>query len=159
MSTPTEATVAHDNPSDHPTDQIPRSGTGPRSAAPAASDKMRNAVIAGGIGVAVVAAGLGFGAGYVVGDSSSSTTQGPGSNMPGGMNGQMPGGQGGMGQMPGGQGGMGQMPGGQGGMNGQMPGGQQGQMPGQQGQTPGQQEGQTAPGTGSSTQSGQSAGA
>lgn len=155
MSTPAGATVAHDNTSDHPTDQIPR-GTEPPtpSAAPAASaasDKMRNAVIAGGIGVAVVAAGLGFGAGYVVGDSSSSTTQGPGMNMPGGMNGQMPGGQGGMGQMPGGQGGMnGQMPGGQ---QGQMPGGQM--PPGQQGQAPGQ----TAPGTGSSSQSGQSTGA
>lgn len=147
MSTPAGATVAHDNTSDHPTDQIPRGAEPPTpsaaTAASAASDKMRNAVIAGGIGVAVVAAGLGFGAGYVVGDSSSSTTQGPGMNMPGGMNGQMPGGQGGMGQMPGGQGGM----------NGQMPGGQM--PPGQQGQAPGQ----TAPGTGSSTQSGQSTGA
>jgi hypothetical protein len=97
------------------------------------SDKVRNAVIAGGIGVAVVFGLIGFGAGYVVGDSSSSN-QGPGMNM---QRGGGFGGPGGFNQMPDGQGGMGQMPG----QQGQMPG-QQGQLPGQQGQLPGQ-EGQT----------------
>ncbi|MDY6811664.1 MAG: hypothetical protein SW127_22090 [Actinomycetota bacterium] len=99
------------------------------------SDKVRNAVIAGGIGVAVVFGLIGFGAGYVVGDSSSN--QGPGMNMQRG-GGFGPGGQGGFGQMPDGQGGMGQMPG----QPGQVPG--QGQLPGQDGQT-------TTPGTESGT--------
>ncbi|MFW0794169.1 hypothetical protein AAFP30_10185 [Gordonia sp. CPCC 205515] len=134
------------------------------------SDKLRNAIIAGGIGVAVVFGLLGFGAGYLVGDSSSNSNQGPGMNMQrggmGGMN-QMPGGQGGMGQMPGGSGGTTQMPG-QGQQGQQMPGqGGMGQMPmpgqGGMGQMPGQgQQGQqqvpgqtTAPQTGQTGQTSQ----
>ncbi|NDZ95036.1 hypothetical protein G3I13_07450 [Streptomyces sp. SID6673] len=170
MSTPQGATIAStEQPAEHatapgpdatPTDVFGQAGPQGDRPAPTTvvTDKLRNAVIAGGIGIAVVFALIGFGAGYFAGNSSSSD-QGPGMNMPGGTmpgggmgsggqggmgqmpggQGQMPGGQsgqGGMGQMPGGQGGMGQMPGGQGGM-GQMPGGQtgQGQMPGQTGQT------------------------
>ncbi|MFW0783184.1 hypothetical protein AAFP35_01565 [Gordonia sp. CPCC 206044] len=166
MSTPQGTTMAEPQTSDPSEQRIDEHApTEPITPQPVAetgngvTDKVRNAVIAGGIGIAVVFALIGFGVGYVVGDSGSSSDQGPGMNMqgggmgPGGAMGS--GGQGGMGQMPmpGGQGGMGQMPmpGGQGGM-GQMPmpgqGGtgqvpdQQGQMPGQQGQVPGQQ-GQT----------------
>ena len=51
--------------------------------------KVKNAIIAGGIGIAVLGGLLGFGAGYIVGDSSSSNSnQMPGGR--GGMNGQMP---------------------------------------------------------------------
>ncbi|WP_267615453.1 hypothetical protein [Gordonia bronchialis] len=89
--------------------------------------KVKNAIIAGGVGIAVLGGLLGFGAGYIVGDSSSSTTNQMRGG-PGGMNGQMPGGM--NGQMPNGRNGMG----GPGGMNGQM--GPQGQMPpGMNGQT------------------------
>ncbi|AZG46199.1 hypothetical protein [Gordonia insulae] len=132
MSTPQGATIA-------PNEQTPDGPVHPRSGAPdvgdkPVSDKVRNAVIAGGIGIAVVFGLLGFGAGYVAGGSSSSN-QGPGMNMPGG--GMSGGGMGGgMGQMPGGSG----QPG-QGGGMGQVPGGAQGGM----GQMPGGQQGQTAP--------------
>ncbi|AFA71894.1 hypothetical protein GPOL_c08270 [Gordonia polyisoprenivorans VH2] len=110
---------------------------------PAIPSKTKNAIIAGGIGLAVGFGLLGFGAGYVVGDSGSSTTQ---QQFPGGGNGQFPGGGMNGGGLNGGGmngGGMnGQMPGGG---NGQFPGGGNGQMPGgtQNGQTPGQQNGQT----------------
>ncbi|MGW0039114.1 hypothetical protein [Gordonia sp. NPDC003376] len=125
--------------------EVPPAGA-PRPGTP---DKTRNAIIAGGIGLAVGFGLLGFGAGYVVGDSGSSQTtqqspfggggQMPGGNMNGGTNG------GGMGQMPG----NGQVPGGNmngGNMNGGgMSGGGMGQMPGMgNGQMPGQgQNGQT----------------
>ncbi|MGC5255973.1 hypothetical protein ACPXCG_06435 [Gordonia sp. DT218] len=188
MSTPQGATIAStEQPAEHAVapgpDATPTDVFGPAgqpadrpAATTVVTDKLRNAVIAGGIGIAVVFALIGFGAGYFAGNSSSSN-QGPGMNMQGGNmpgggmpGGGMPGGmgsggQGGMGQMPGGssgQGGMGQMPGGstgqggqtgQGGM-GQMPGGSTGQGgqtgQGGMGQMPGQ-PGQTAPTQGSTT--------
>ncbi len=137
----------------------------PRAADPAqpradqVPPKVKNAIIAGGIGLAVGFGLLGFGAGYVVGhDNSSGQNQmrGPGMNgggMPGmnggGMNGgQMPGMNGGTGQN-------GQLPFGQ---NGQLPNGQQGQIPnGQQGQTPNGQmpNGQTPNGQAPNGQQGQ----
>ncbi|MDF3280697.1 MULTISPECIES: hypothetical protein [unclassified Gordonia (in: high G+C Gram-positive bacteria)] len=150
MSAPDTTTQAHvpdPNEGDAPTIPVsrPAPATEPAAAAqPAAAggpgipSKTKNAIIAGGIGLAVGFGLLGFGAGYVVGDSGSSTTQ---QQFPGGGNGQFPGGGTNGGGMNGG--GMnGQMPGGG---NGQFPGGGNGQMPGgtQNGQTPGQQNGQT----------------
>ncbi|MGC4962879.1 hypothetical protein [Gordonia sp. DT101] len=177
MSTPQGATIAStEQPAEHAVapgpDATPTDVFGPAgqpadrpAATTVVTDKLRNAVIAGGIGIAVVFALIGFGAGYFAGNSSSSN-QGPGMNMQGGNmpGGNMPGGgmpgggmpggmgsggQGGMGQMPGGssgQGGMGQMPGGSTGQGGQTGQGGMGQMPGQQGQP-----GQTAPTQGSTT--------
>ncbi|WP_244332657.1 hypothetical protein [Gordonia polyisoprenivorans] len=133
------------NEGDAPTTPVtqPAPATEPAAAAqPAAAggqaipSKTKNAIIAGGIGLAVGFGLLGFGAGYVVGDSGSSTTQ---QQFPGGGNGQFPGGG-----MNGG------------GMNGQLPGGGGGQLPGQQnGQIPnGPQVGQTPNGqTAAPTQS------
>ncbi|MEE4022118.1 hypothetical protein V1Y59_03420 [Gordonia sp. PKS22-38] len=146
-----QAGVTPDQPVDNaPTEPITPAGSAPPNGpyAPHApqqpmppqqpngvTDKVRNAVIAGGIGIAAVFGLVGFGAGYVVADSTSD--QGPGMNMQrGGMGG--PGGAGGYGQMPpGGSGGFGQMPGQQGQMPGQMPGQQPGQIPDQQSQVPG----------------------
>ena len=113
------------------------------SAAHQVPPKVKNAIIAGGIGLAVGFGLLGFGAGYVVGhDNSSGQSQigGPGGNgggMPG-MNG------GGMGQNGAGMGNNGQPPFGQ---HGQSPNGQTGQLPNGQaptGQLPGGQQGQTS---------------
>ncbi|MCH5644067.1 hypothetical protein [Gordonia sp. ABSL49_1] len=99
-----------------PTEPVDRGGVNLPS-------KVKNAIVAGGVGIAVLAGLLGFGAGYIVGDNSSSNSNqmnGPGGR--GGMNGQMgPGGMNGQmgpGQMPNGQMGPGQMP------NGQQSGGQ-----------------------------------
>ncbi|MGV9478936.1 hypothetical protein [Gordonia aichiensis] len=122
--------------------------------------KVKNAIIAGGVGLAVGFGLLGFGAGYVVGhDNSSGQNQmrGPGMNgggMPGMNGGQMPGMNGGAGQNgqspfggPGqqsdGQAPNGQAPNGQA-PNGQAPNGQvpDGQAP--NGQVPNGQAGQGA---------------
>lgn len=117
------------------------------------SARVKNAIIAGGVGLAVVFGLLGFGAGYIVGDhSSSQSTMMPGGGFNGGgfsgggMNG------GGMNGGPG-MGGMNGGPGMGGGTNGQLPGQSgsgsagsgsgAGQLPGQSGsgsagqQTPG----------------------
>ena len=127
------------------------------SAARQVPPKVKNAIIAGGIGLAVGFGLLGFGAGYVVGhDNSSGQSQmgGPGGNgggmpgMNGGGMGQTGGGMGqnggGMGQNGGGMGSNGQSPFGQ---QGQAPNGQTGQLPNGQaptGQLPGGQQGQTS---------------
>ncbi|MGV9826937.1 hypothetical protein [Gordonia sp. NPDC003429] len=105
-------------------------GFGPVSA------KLKNAIIAGGIGLAVGFGLLGFGAGYVVGHENSSGSQNSWQRGPG-MNGgpRMNGGPGMDGQLPGGSNGqMPQMPGM--GQNGQTPNGQNPQAPTQNPQAP-----------------------
>ena len=113
------------------------------------STEFKNALIAGGVGIAIAFMAAGFGLGYWAGDAGSSSST-PGVTQMGGQMGQMGGGQmgGPMGQMGQGQTGSGQTGSGQTG-SGQVPGQiQQGQT--QQGQTG---SGQTGSGTASSATS------
>ncbi|KQS00304.1 hypothetical protein ASG12_05110 [Williamsia sp. Leaf354] len=123
MTSPSAAPTAHDvPPPPHPAIAAERPSFGATLAG--RSTEFKNALIAGGVGIAVAFMAAGFGLGFWAGDSGSSTTapqqgfsqQGPGqmgstqggSTQGGPMGGMTPGGQMGQGQTGSGQTGQGQ---------------------------------------------------